>query len=152
MILNCTHHLTGYADDVNVLVGSILTIKKNTEALVVASKEIGLEVNAEKAKYMVVSLDQNAGWNHSIKIDDKTFERVEQFNYLGTTLTNQNSIQEEITSRLNAGNACLHSVQNRLSSILLSKNIKIKIYRTIILPVVLYGWETSCLHCWRNVG
>ena len=65
--------------------------------------------------------------------------------YLGTNLTNQNSIAEEIKSRLNSGNACYHSVQNLLSSSLLSKNLKIKIYRNIILPVVLYGCETWSL-------
>ena len=70
---------------------------------------------------------------------------MEEFKYLGTTLTNQNSIQEEIKSRLKSGNACYHSVQNLLSSSLLSKNLKIKIYRTIILPVVLYGYETRSL-------
>ena len=65
--------------------------------------------------------------------------------YLGATLTNQNSIPEEIKSRLRSGNACYHSVQNLLSSRLLSKNLKVKIYRTIILPVVLYGCETWSL-------
>ena len=65
-----------------------------------------------------------------------------KFKYLGTTLTNQNSIPEEIKSRLRSGNACYHSVQNLLSSRLLSKNLKFTIYRTIILPVVLYGCET----------
>jgi hypothetical protein len=70
---------------------------------------------------------------------------VEEFKYLGTNLTNQNSIQEEIRSRLKSANACYHSVQNLLSSSLLSKNLKIKIYRTIILPVVLYGCETWSL-------
>ena len=74
-----------------------------------------------------------------------TFERVEEFQYLGTTLTYQNSIAEEIKSRLRSGNACYHSVQNRLFSRLLSKNLKIKIYRTIILPIVLYGCETWSL-------
>ena len=68
---------------------------------------------------------------------------MEEFNYLGTILTNQNSVQEEIKSRLKSGNACYHSVQ--LYSILLSKNTKIKIHRTIILPVVLYGCETWSL-------
>jgi hypothetical protein len=67
---------------------------------------------------------------------------TEQFKYLGTTLTNHNSIHAEIKSRLKSGNACYHSVQNLLSSSLLSKNVKIKIYRTIILPVVLYGSKT----------
>jgi hypothetical protein len=124
---------------------SIYTIKKNTEVLLIASKEIGLEVNAEKTKYMVMSRDQNAGQNGNIHIGNKSFETVEQFKYLGTTLTNQISIHEEIKSRLKLGNACYHSVQNPLSCSLLSKNMKIKIHRTIILPVVLYGCETWSL-------
>jgi len=72
------------------------TIKNNTEALVVASNEIGLEVNADKTKYMVISWDQVAGWSHSIKIDNSSFAWLEEFKYFGTTLTNQNSIQEEL--------------------------------------------------------
>ena len=77
-----------------------------------------------------------------MKIDNSSFERVKEFKYLGTTLTNQNSIWEEIKRRLKSGNVRYHSVQNLLSSSLPSKNIKIKIYRTIILPVVLHGCET----------
>jgi hypothetical protein len=69
---------------------------------------------------------------------------VAQFKYLGATVTNQNLIQEEIKRRLYSGNACYHSVQNLLSC-LLSKNIKIRKYKTIILPVILYGWETWSL-------
>jgi len=99
---------------------------------------------------MVMSRDQNAERTHSMKNDNSSFERVDGFKYLGTTLTNQNSIQEEIKSRLKLGNACYHSVQNLLSSNLLIKNLKIEIYRTIILPVVLYGCETWSL-TW-NVG
>jgi len=91
------------------LEGSVHTIKKNAETLVVASKESGLEVNADKTKYMVMSWDQNAG-RHDTKIDNSSFERVEEFKYLGTTVTYQNSNQEEIKSRLNSGNACYHSV------------------------------------------
>ena len=70
-----------------------------------------------------------------MKVDNSSIERMEEFKYLGRTLTNQNCIQEEIKSRLKLGNACYHSVQNLLSSSLLSKNLNIKIYRTIILPV-----------------
>jgi hypothetical protein len=76
-----------------------------------------------------------------MKIDNRSYEMVEEFKYLGTTLTNKNSIQEEIKSRMNSGNVCYHSVLN-LSSSLLSKNLKIKIYRTTVLPLVLYGCET----------
>jgi len=70
------------------------------------------------------------------------FERVKEFKYLGKTTTYQNSVQEEFKSSLKSGNACYHSVQNLLSSSLLSKNLKIKVHRTIILPVLLYGCET----------
>ena len=76
---------------------------------------------------------------HSVSTDNSTFERVEEFKYLGTTLTNQNSFPEEINSRLRSGSACYHSVENLLSSRLLSKNLKIKIYRIIILPIVCMG-------------
>jgi len=106
--LNGTHQLLAYADDVNILGGSVDTVKKNTEALVAATKEIGLEVNAYKTKYMTVSRDQNAGRIHSVRTDNSSIERVEEFKYLGTTLTNQNSIQEEIKSRLKLGNACYY--------------------------------------------
>jgi len=77
-----------------------------------------------------MSRDQNAGRSHKIKKLNKSFEGVELFKYLGKTLANQNSIQVEIKGKLKSGNACFHSVQNLLSSSLLSRNIKI--YGTII--------------------
>jgi len=92
-----------------------------------------------------MSRDQNAGRIHSVRIDNSTFEKLEGFKYLGTTLTNQNFIAEEIKSRLRSGGACCHSVQNLLPSRLLSKNLKIKIYRTKIFPLVFYGCETWSL-------
>ena len=142
MKLNGTHQLLAYADDVNILGGGIIvhTLKENAEALVAATREIGLEESADKTKYMVMSRGQNAGRNHSVRINNSTFERVKKFKYLGTTLTNQNSIVEEIKSRLRSGMLAIIR-----SSALLSKNVKIKIYRTIISPVVLYGCETWLL-------
>jgi len=101
--------------------GSAHTLKENAETLLVTTKEIGIEVNADKTKYIVKSRDRNAGRGHSVKIDNSSIERVGQFKYLGTTLTDQNSIQEEIKSILKLGNACHYSVQNLLSSRLLSK-------------------------------
>ena len=91
-----------------------------------------MEVIADKTKYMIMPRDQSAERIHSVRMDNKTFERVEVFEYLGTILTNQNSIAEEIKSRLRSGNACYHSVQNILSSRFLFKNLNIKIYRSII--------------------
>jgi hypothetical protein len=102
-----------FTDDVNILGGIIHTIKK-TDALVAATKEIGLEVNADKTKYMVMSGDQNAGQSHRMKTIIVPSERVEEFKYLGATITNQNSIQEESENRLKSGNACNHLMQNLL--------------------------------------
>jgi hypothetical protein len=81
-LLNSTHQLLVYADDVSIMGGSVSTIKKKREAFVVVSKENGLEVNAFETNYMVTSRDQNAGRSHSIKIDDSSFDRVEDFKYL----------------------------------------------------------------------
>jgi len=92
-----------------------------------------------------MSRNQNAGRSHNIKIDNSSYERVIQFKYLGRTLTSQNSIQEKIKSRQKLENARYHSVQNLLSSSLLSTNIKVKIYRTITLLFVLYGCEAWSL-------
>jgi hypothetical protein len=141
--LKSTHQLLAYAYDVTILDGSVHTIKKH-RILVVASKENGLEVNADKSKYIVMSRDQNTGPSINIMIDNSSFERAEQFRYLGTTLTDLNSIQEEIKSRLRSGNACYHSLQNLFFSSLLSRSMKFKIYRIIILPV-LYGCDTWSL-------
>ena len=123
MKLNGTHQLLIYTDYVNILAGSVRTVEKNTDASVVVN-EIGLEVNADKTKHMVMCRDKNAGKSHNIKIDNNSFESLEKFKYLGTTLMNQKSIRGEIKSRLKLGNACYNSEQDLLSSSLLSKNIK----------------------------
>jgi hypothetical protein len=123
---NGTHQLLAYADDENLLEDNIDTVKKNTETLIDASKETG----PEKTKYMLLSHHQNVGQNWGIKIANRSFENVLQFTFLGTTVTNQNLIQEEIKRRLNFGNACSHLVQNLLSSCLLLKDVKIRIYKT----------------------
>ena len=78
--LNGTYQLLAYADDVNILGGSIHTLKENAEALVAATRDTGLKVSAVKIKYMVMSRDQNAGRIHSVRIDNNTFERVGELN------------------------------------------------------------------------
>jgi len=84
------------------VIGMCVCVKK----IVVASKGIGIEINVDESMYMTMFRDQNAGRSHCMKIDNSSFERLEEFKYLGTTLTNQNSIQEEIKRKLKSGNAC----------------------------------------------
>jgi hypothetical protein len=86
---NGTHQRLAYADDANLLGDSIDTIKKNTETLIDASKEVGLEINVEETKYMLLSRQQNVGQNRDMKIANRSFENVSQFKYLGTTVTNK---------------------------------------------------------------
>jgi ribosomal protein S2 len=107
--LNGTHQLLAYAHHVNILGENIDTIQKNIEALLDAGKEVGLEVNSEKSKYMLISR-KKAGQKHSINIANRSFESVAKFKYFGTTLTDQNCMKEEIKSRPNSRNACYHSV------------------------------------------
>ncbi|KAJ4444030.1 hypothetical protein ANN_05819 [Periplaneta americana] len=104
-----------------------------------------LEVNPEKTKYMIMSRDQNIVRNGNIKIGNLSFEEVEQFKYLGATVTNINDTREEIKHRINMGNACYYSVGKLSLSSLLSKKLEVRIYKTVILPVVLYGCETWTL-------
>jgi hypothetical protein len=128
----------------DLLKDNIDIIKKNREN-VFASKKVGLEINVKKSIYMLLSRHQNMGQNRDIKIANRSFENVSQCKCLRTTATNQNLIQEEIKRRLSSDNACYHSVQNFLYSRLLSKNLTIRIYKAIILPVVLYGYENWSL-------
>jgi hypothetical protein len=95
---------------VNILSKSKTINKRNRKALLEANNEVDLKVNTEKTKYMAVSHYQSAGQNHNLLIDDKCFENVAKFKYLGTKETNQNYIHKEIKSRLNLENACYHSV------------------------------------------
>jgi hypothetical protein len=125
--LNGTRQLLAYTDDVNLLGDNIGT-------LIDASMEVGLEIKVEKTKYILLSHHQNVAQNQDIKIVNRSLENMSEFKYLGAIVINQNLIQEKIKRRLNSGNSCYHSVQNILSYHLLSKNLKIIIYKTIILP------------------
>jgi hypothetical protein len=94
-----------------LLSDSVNTIKENSETLLEAGRDIGLEINAVKTKYMIMSRHQNSEQNQNIRTANESFEKVAKSEYLGTTLTNQNDIRDEIKSRLNSRNACFYSVK-----------------------------------------
>jgi hypothetical protein len=119
---------------------SIMAYYKNPSKRVMDQRH-HLQFMVSYTLYFLSICHQNVGQNRDTKIANRSFGNLSQFKYLGTTVTNQNLIQVEIKRRLNSGNACYHSVQNGL----LPKNVKIRIYKTIILPVVLYGCETWSL-------
>jgi hypothetical protein len=108
-------------------------------------------VNPGKTKYMLMSRNQKIGQNHSIKIAYRFFEDVGTFRYMGTTLTDQNCMHRKINRRRNSGNACYHLVQSLLSSRLLSSNLKVKIHRAVILPVLYMGMELGLLHIEKSI-
>jgi hypothetical protein len=140
--VNGTYQLLVYADDVNILGDSIATVKKNTEILIYAKRR-----KSETIKYILLSRHQNSGTDHDMKIGNKTFENIAQFKYLGTAVTNQNVVQEEIKWRLNSGNACYHSVHNLLPYHLLlkRKNYNIEDYNfhaDHVAPSISKGWQS----------
>jgi hypothetical protein len=127
--LNGTHHLLDYADDMNLLENNINTIKKNTQTLIDARKEVGLKINAKKTKRILLSCHQNVGQSHDIKIANRSFGNVAQLKYFGTTVTNQNLIREEL--RGDRIRVMLATIQSRafFFSCLLSRNIKIRLHK-----------------------
>ena len=143
--MNGKYQLLVYADDVNMLGENLQTIRENTEIVIKASNNTGLEVNSEKTKCMITSRHKNILQTQNIVIENLPFENVEKFKYLGVTVTNTNNIHKEIKCRINMRNACYYSLEKVLSSHLLSKKPKVKTYKTVILPGVLYGCETWSL-------
>jgi len=104
--------------------------------------KIGLQVNIDNTKYMIINQDTGNEGDKNIRISYEVIEKGNKFTYLGTYVTSKTEVAEKIKSRLVSGNACFYSVQKFLTSQLISRKLKMKIYRTVILPVLLYGCES----------
>jgi hypothetical protein len=103
-------------------------------------------MNLERARCVLLSRHRNAGQDHDIVMANRCFENVARFGCLAMTITNLKLIQEEIKRRLNLGSACCQSVQKLLSSCLLSRGVKVRVCKAIVLPVVLCGCEAWVWH------
>lgn len=120
----------------------IAAMKKNTETPLIGSKEIDLEVNAEKTKHVPMSHELTAGKNYSIKLGNKSFESVTKFRYFATTLRNQKTVfMKKFKNKVISWVCLLLLVQNLLSSRFISGHVNIKIHRSVILPVLWYECE-----------
>ena len=139
--LNGTHQLLVCVGDVKI-----------TDVLVVYSKKTGLEVNTDKTKCIIMSRDQNAGRNHNINNETSSFERVEIFKYLGTNLKKSKFYSRRNQKQIEFRECLLSFGADFSSSDFLSKNIMVKIHRTIILPVAFYGCETWSLKLRDELG
>ena len=124
MELNRKHQLLVYADDVNMLGENLQTSRENTEIFIKASKDIGLEVDSEKTKYMITSCQQNIVQNQNIVTTHSSFENMEKFKYLGVTVTNTKR-------RIYMGNEYYYSLEKILSARRLSKKLKVETYKTV---------------------
>jgi hypothetical protein len=130
---------------------SVNTIKENSETLLETSRDIGLEINAEKTKYMIMSHHPISGQNQNIRISNESFEKVAKFKYLEMTLTNENDIHYEVNTRLNSGMLAIIQSKIFFSSCLISKNLKIKIYKTVILHLCCMGAKLGLSPWGRNI-
>jgi len=133
--LNGLNQLFVYADDVDLIGDDVDALQSNTDVLVEACDEIGLQVNIDKTKCMIRSRNTGNEGNKNIRIRD---EVIETFKYYRAYVISKN----EATDRLISGNACFYSVQKLLTSRFISRKMKLKIYRTVILPVILSGCES----------
>ncbi|XP_050444050.1 uncharacterized protein LOC126847716 [Adelges cooleyi] len=132
--------LLAYADDIIITGNTRAEVQMNMKKLMKASKNIGLVVNAEKIKYMVVTRGPEDSSN--LKIENNDFEQVKEFRYLGVTLNNKNIMHEEINVRLNAANRCYFAMETLFKSKTLSKKFKEKLYVSYIRPVLTYACAT----------
>ena len=132
--MNDTHQVLAFADDVNLIGDDIRTTERNTNVLLNACKDISLAVHTRKTKYMETGSHRDMNANEHIRIGSNSCEKLRSFEYLRSLVTNRSSIQDEIQCRLKSVNSCYYySVQTLLHSRLLSKKLKIKIYKTIII-------------------
>jgi len=136
--------ILAYANDIIITGNTRTEVQMNVKKLMKASKNMGLVVNVEKTKYMIVTRRSEDCSN--LKVENSKFEQVKEFKYLGVTLNNKNIMHEEINVRLNAANRCYFAMGTLFKSKKLSIKVKEKLYVSYIIPVLTYAcatWSTT---------
>lgn len=143
-ILYKSTHLLVYADDIDIIARSVVDLKENFINIEKAAREIGLEINEEKTKVFISITSEKTARRigQNLTIGDYNFEMVNAFMYLGTNIDNENNVNKEIKRRIMSASKCAHGLSKHLRSHFLSRKTKIKIYRTLIKPVLTYACET----------
>lgn len=132
-----------YADDIDIVGRNLTSVKDAFQELQDGAKEIGLVINSEKTKYMVASSSQRTA--EHFQLGDNTFERVNNFTYLGSEVNRENEIGQEVRRRITQGNKCFYSLQKCFRSKQLRTALKCSLYKTLVRPVVMYGSEAWCM-------
>ena len=144
-IFNKSLQSLGFADDIDLVSRHFKNLVEALKKLVTSAEKVGLFLNEDKTKYMYSSRDKHPT-GHNVNFGRFNFECVREFVYLGTQVNNNNNTGEEITRRINLANRCLFGLGSILRSKLLSRNTKLLIYKTLVLPVLMYGSEAWTLN------
>ena len=137
--------ILGYADDLDLIGRNVEIVKENFTKIEEKGAEFGLKVSEKKTKYMTTPLSDYRPTNHTLEVNGKHFETVDNFIYLGSQVNSSNDIGEEIRRRVTLGNRSYYSLQKLFRSKTLHRNLKCELYRTLVRPVVAYGSEAWCM-------
>nr|XP_042906426.1 uncharacterized protein LOC122270970 [Parasteatoda tepidariorum] len=144
-IWNRSLQILAYADDIDIIGRSERAVKDAFQALEASAINMGLSINEDKTKFMEFS-SSTVNYSEPLQINGHSFEKVKEFKYLGTIINDQNKLKPEIDNRINMANRCFFGLKSQLRSNFISQKTKLKLYKTLILPVLLYGNETWTLN------
>lgn len=142
-VFNHTAQILGYADDIDIIGGTFGAMSEAFTNLEAAAARFGLEVNQSKTKYMLTNATRRAP--ERIQVNGYTFDTVNEFIYLGSLVTNDNEMVAEVQRRIQAANRCYFGLVPQLKSRVISRTTKLRLYKTLIRPVLTYGSETWTL-------
>lgn len=143
-LIHKSQQIFAYADDIDVVGRSVTAVKRGLQDIEEAARPAGLHINEGKTKYMVMTRKNRGDGGHLV-VDNNTFERVDSFVYLGANVNSANSLREEIDCRIAAGNRSLFALASVFRSKVLQRSAKIRVYKTLLRPIVLYGAEAWTL-------